>query len=112
MSGVTTATAIAAIGAAATVAGAVGTYAQGQKQAGAEKDAQKASKSAADKLYAQQDQANNAANARGPNTDAIRAENQVEGQAGQSGTMLTGPMGVDPNDLSLGKNTLLGGAAQ
>jgi hypothetical protein len=31
------------------------------------------------------------------------------GKGGASGTMLTGSQGIDPNLLSLGKNTLLGG---
>ena len=32
-----------------------------------------------------------------------------QGKAGASGTMLTGPSGIDQDALSLGKNTLLGG---
>lgn len=82
--------------------------------AGAAKEAKKANaqqQSNADKLYAQQDQQNNKMNARGPNTDALFAQNELEGQAGGGGTMLTGPTGVDPSTLALGKNTLLGGAA-
>ena len=40
-----------------------------------------------------------------------RALSQAEqaAQAGPSSTMLTGPMGVDPTQLQLGKSTLLGG---
>lgn len=98
----------ATIGAA--VLGAVMSGVQGQQQAGAAKKAANQAQTNADKLYAQQDQENNKANARGPNTDALFAQNQVEAQQGQSGTMLTGPTGVDPNSLTLGKNTLLGGA--
>ena len=105
MSGATT-----AVVAAAAVAGAAISYKNGQEQASAAKKASSQAKTQADQLYAQQDQANNKANARGPETDALLAANQQEAQAGQSGTMLTGPMGVDPNDLSLGKNTVLGGA--
>jgi hypothetical protein len=37
------------------------------------------------------------------------AANVLAGKAGQSGTMLTGPQGVDPTQLTLGKQTLLGG---
>lgn len=99
----------ATIGAA--ILGAVVSGVQGAKQAGAAKDAARQSQSASDKLYAQQEQQNNKANARGPDTEALLAANAQEGQAGASGTMLTGPLGVDPNSLSLGKNTLLGGAA-
>lgn len=98
----------ATIGAA--VLGAVVSGVQGQKQASAAKSAANQAQSNADKLYAQQDQQNNKANARGPDTDALFAQNQIEGQQGQSGTMLTGPTGVDPSTLALGKNTLLGGA--
>lgn len=105
MSGATT-----AVVAAAAVAGAAISYKNGQEQSSNAKKAAAQSQSAADKLYAQQDQENNKANARGPDTDALLAANQQEAQAGQSGTMLTGPMGVDPNDLALGKNTVLGGA--
>jgi len=45
---------------------------------------------------------------REPNVQAIMASAQ-EAAAGPSSTMLTGPMGVNPADLQLGKNTLLGG---
>lgn len=98
------------VAAAAAVAGAGVAYMNGQKQASAAKSAQNQANSNAKKLYAQQDQENNRLNARGPDTAALLAANQIEGQQGQSGTMLTGPLGVDPNDLSLGKNSLLGGA--
>lgn len=100
----------AGIMAAAAVAGAAISYKNGQAQQAAAGKAQKQQKSAAEALYNQQDQANNKANAHGPNTDAMFAANQQAGQAGPSGTMLTGPSGVDPNSLSLGQNTLIGGA--
>lgn len=106
MSGATT-----AVMAVAAVAGAGIAYQNGQEQKSAAKKAATQSQTAADKLYAQQDQATNKANARGPDTAALLSANQQEAQSGQSGTMLTGPMGVDPNDLSLGKNTVLGGAS-
>lgn len=96
----------ATIGAA--VLGAVVSGVQGAKQADSAKRAANQQQQASDRLYAQQEQENNRANARGPNTDALFAANELEGQAGQSGTMLTGPMGVDPNSLALGKNTVLG----
>lgn len=98
----------ATIGAA--VLGAIVSTANGQAQVGQAKKAAKQSQSNAEKLYAQQDEQNNKANARGPNTDALLAQNDLEAKQGQTGTMLTGPTGVDPNSLSLGKNTLLGGA--
>lgn len=98
----------ATIGAA--IVGAVVNTVSGQQQASAQKKAASQQQQAADRLYQQQQEQNNKQNARDPNIDALFAQNEIEGQQGQSGTMLTGPMGVDPNSLSLGKNTLLGGA--
>jgi hypothetical protein len=50
-----------------------------------------------------------AANRRKPNIAAIM-DNAAEGSmGGPSGTMLTGPMGVNPQDLQLGRSSLLGG---
>jgi len=54
-------------------------------------------------------QAVNRANRATPDTAAIMSEAGQAAKGGGAGTMLTGPMGVDPNQLSLGKNTLLGG---
>lgn len=51
----------------------------------------------------------NRANQRRPDTQAAMENAAMAGGAGGSGTMLTGPQGVDPNQLALGKNTLLGG---
>jgi type II secretory pathway pseudopilin PulG len=53
----------------------------------------------------------NKANQRRPNTQAIMADTQMASGGGGSGsgTMLTGPQGIDPQQLALGKNTLLGG---
>lgn len=92
------------------ILGAVTSQMQGAKQEKAAKKASQQAQTNADKLYAQQEQQNNRNNARGPDTNALFAQNELEGQAGASGTMLTGPMGVDPNSLALGKNTILGGA--
>lgn len=88
--------------------GAVVSGVQGNQQAKETKKAATQSAQATDKLYTQQEQQNNRANARAPDVNALFNQNQIEGQQGESGTMLTGPMGVDPNSLSLGKNTLLG----
>ncbi len=55
------------------------------------------------------DEANNRANAKKPDIMALMSANALSGKAGQSGTMLTGPSGVDPASLTLGKSTLLGG---
>ena len=65
---------------------------------------------AAAKATAQQaDEANNRANRKSPDSAAAMASAILSGKAGQSGTMLTGPQGIDPNSLMLGKATLLGG---
>jgi hypothetical protein len=51
----------------------------------------------------------NKANQRRPDTQAVMADATAAGAGGASGTMLTGPQGIDPQQLALGKNTLLGG---
>lgn len=43
-----------------------------------------------------------------PDVGSMLAGNQQAAKGGGSGTMLTGPGGVDPATLNLGKNTLLG----
>lgn len=55
------------------------------------------------------DQANNRANGKQPDIAGISGANMLSAKGGQSGTMLTGPMGIDPKALLLGKSTLLGG---
>ena len=62
------------------------------------------------KTNAQQaDEANNRANAKSPDSAAMMAANMAAGKQGAAGTMLTGPGGIDPNSLTLGKSSLLGG---
>jgi BioD-like phosphotransacetylase family protein len=51
----------------------------------------------------------NRANQRRPDTQAAMANAEMATGGGASGTMLTGPQGIDPQQLALGKNTLLGG---
>jgi hypothetical protein len=55
------------------------------------------------------DEANNAANARSPDVSSMLAANLAAGKQGAAGTMLTGPGGIDPTTLTLGKSSLLGG---
>lgn len=43
-----------------------------------------------------------------PNVAGIMQAAQQTAMGGPSSTMLTGPSGIDPTQLSLGKNTLLG----
>lgn len=64
---------------------------------------------AAKKQQQASDQATNRANAKSPDTAALMASNMLAAKGGQSGTMLTGPSGVDPGSLTLGKSSLLGG---
>ncbi len=80
---------------------------QGQQAMKQQKKANQQAQSNAEKLYADQQAQENKAAARQPNVEAAFEGNRAQGQ---SATMLTGPTGVDPNSLSLGKNTLLGGA--
>ena len=55
------------------------------------------------------DEANNRANQKRPNANAILASAQQAAKGGMGGTLLTGPQGVDSSELSLGRSTLLGG---
>lgn len=99
-------TAVMAIGA---LAGAGASVYTGQQQAAATKKASAAATANADKTAREAERERNRVNARKPNVAGLIAANQQSAQSGASGTMLTGPSGVDPNTLSLGKNTLLGG---
>lgn len=94
---------------AAMVVGTVAGVVQGQKQAKAAKAAAAQAQANADKQARAADEAMNRANQKRPDTMAILSAAQQSGASGQSGTMLTGPTGVDPSAMSLGKTTLLGG---
>ena len=50
-----------------------------------------------------------AANRRAPDVAGIMRAAQESAQGGPASTMLTGPMGVNPQDLQLGRSSLLGG---
>lgn len=76
-----------------------------RKQAGAQEQARMEARS----QQRQSDEAMGRAQRKTPDTGGILAAASQAAQGGPSSTMLTGPMGVDPNALSLGKNTLLGG---
>ena len=84
------------------------TVAQGADQADAAKKSMQQAQANADRTAKQADQAFNQANQKKPDTSAILSAAQQAGKGGVSGTMLTGPSGVDPNSLTLGKSTLLG----
>jgi len=105
---------MAGTAAAATAAGTGYTIAAGEdakrKQADAltrQKKAQTEAANAAQGQRRQSEMAINKANQQTPNVAGIM-ESASAAQGGASGTMLTGPTGVDPNALALGKSTLLG----
>lgn len=107
--------AIAGIIGAAVGAGGLGySIASGEeasrKQADAlerQKKAQTEASNAAQGQRRQSEMAINKANQQAPNVAGIM-QSASEAAGGSSGTMLTGPGGVNPNALSLGKSTLLG----
>ena len=100
------ATVIAAV---AAVAGAGVAYSNGQEQKKAAEASMNQAKANALKQEKQADQDANRINQKKPDTSAILAAASQAGKGGVAGTMLTSPQGVDPNTLSLGKATLLGG---
>lgn len=81
--------------------------AHAESLAAAEKQAAE-SKALMDKQLKSADENMNRATQKRPNTSSILSEAEQAGKAGVSGTMLTGPTGVDPSELKLGKSTLLG----
>lgn len=113
---ISAATAAAIIGAGAAVGGtAYGIY-NGQKQQAVQKQslanqnqAQQTAEANALNTQRQGEIAQNAANQQTPNVSAILARAATMGNSGLSSTMLTGPSGVNTNNLNLGKTTLLGG---
>lgn len=102
MSGATTALAIAA------VAGTAYSIYNGERAAGAQASAMKQASAQASAQAKAADEATNRANQKQPDTSAILSAASQAGRGGESGTLLTGPAGVQPGALQLGKNTLLG----
>lgn len=105
MSGVVTAVAaVAAVG--ATIYSAE----QQKKSAKEALEQQKEAQATAEEQYASQakasEEAINAANQQQASTADAMAR---AAEPGAASTMLTGPMGVNPEELKLGKKTLLGG---
>lgn len=82
---------------------------QGEKQAKMQKRASAQAEQNARKQENLAEQQLNAANRKRPDTAAMIDAAAQSARSGNSGTMLTGPQGVDPGLLTLGKNTLLGG---
>lgn len=116
MTGAITATTIIAGAALAVGAAGVGyTIAAGEdakrKQADALGRQQKAQTQAVNAAQGQRKQSEmviNQANRQQPNISGIMQAASAASSGGPSGTMLTGPTGVDPNSLALGKSSLLG----
>ena len=101
---------------ASTVVGAGVSYYQGQQQKKqqqkqlamqrqANQDAKTRAKEAADRA----DIETNKANRKRADVAAIQSKEEQAALTGPAGTMLTGVQGVDPDNLTLGGNTLLGG---
>lgn len=93
-------------GAAATTAATVYT---GEKARSAQNKANDQAKIAAEKTAADAARETNRANQKKPDLASLLSANALAATGGQGSTMLTGPFGVDPNMLTLGKSTLLGG---
>jgi hypothetical protein len=104
--------AVAWAGFAAASAVAYSAYSSSQSAAKANDTQQQAmqqAKTIANQQATMQTEQINRANAKSPDTGALLSANQQAAKGGISGTMLTGPAGVDQNTLSLGKTSLLGG---
>lgn len=90
--------------AAAVVAAGASIYAA-DRQRKAQHQAADAQREASDKQLAQQQQQFNKANQQQVNLEDVYANEQSTGM----GTMITGPSGVNKNQLALGGGSLLGG---
>lgn len=116
MSGaISASTIIAGIGAAAAVGSTVYGIKAGQDQASAQSEslkrqntAQQQAEASALSTQRKSETAQNAANMQTPDLASILKRAATAGSKGLSSTMLTGPTGVDANQLDLGKTTLLG----
>tara|TARA_R100000654_G_C2644561_1_gene122252 strand:+ start:455 stop:772 length:318 start_codon:yes stop_codon:yes gene_type:complete len=71
----------------------------------ANRDARQAQKEAKDRADVEM----NRANRKRADVSAIQSKEEQAALTGPAGTMLTGVQGVDPDQLNLGGNTLLGG---
>ena len=98
------------------VVGAGVSYYQGQQQKKAQKKQleqqerfNKEARDRAEKVERQRSEEMNRVNQKRVETGAIRSKEEQAALSGPAGTMLTGVQGVNPDDLTLGGNTLLGG---
>lgn len=97
------------IGAVAAAVGAGAAVYSGIQSNKNQKEAAAQAKKNADKQALQAEQDFNRANQKTADTNKMLAANQQASLSGQAGTMLTGPQGVAPGNVDIGKNTLLGG---
>lgn len=74
-----------------------------------QKKAQDAAAAAATVQQEKSERAMRAATQRQPDVSGIMERAAAGMGGGPSGTMLTGPMGVNPQELQLGRTSLLGG---
>ena len=92
----------------AAVAGAGYSIYSGERANSKQNEAQQQALSAQAANESKADQEMNRANPKKPDTSAVVSQLQQAAKGGASGTLLTGPSGVDPSTLQLGKSTLLG----
>ena len=90
-----------AIAAGTTAAVAVNNGEQSRRAANTAKDRAKLDADKAEQQF-------NKLNGKKPDIAGLMDQNIQAGKNGPSGTLLTGPQGIDPTKLSLGRNTLLG----
>lgn len=98
-----------AFGLSAAAWGAIGTTAVAAYSANEQAQAGKKAGDRAKQAALVQEQEFNKLNGKRPDIGAMSDQNAMDAKAGPSGTLLTGPAGVDPNKLLLGRSTLLGG---
>ena len=102
--------AIAAVG--STVVAVKSANDQRKVQRQALEDQRKANERAESRAMAEKqrsEQEYNRANRQNVDVESSLDAAELSAQQGASGTLLTGNMGVDPDQLNLGQNTLLGG---
>tara|TARA_A100001391_G_scaffold93940_1_gene62302 strand:- start:45 stop:368 length:324 start_codon:yes stop_codon:yes gene_type:complete len=102
--------AIAAVG--STVSAVISSNNQRRVQERALADQRKANERAEQRAKQEKqrtEQEYNRANRQNVDVTSSLDASELSAKQGASGTLLTGNMGVDPNELNLGQNTLLGG---
>lgn len=82
---------------------------QSEQQAAAQQSALGAQLKQSQQAFNLQTEQINRANQKKPDTAAIISSAKQSAAGGQSGTLLTGPQGIDTSQLTLGRTSLLGG---